>query len=823
MSAMNKKNLPLILSVVITTLFFTFVFYMGFTNLNNNYRSFRMGNIADATLSDDITVNDARSIQDIEDIETVALFDSHRDSAKVGGQLLAINYQDQGYNSLIGDGILREGRFPEKGNEIVVSKSLQDQLNLRLGSKIEIEKGIRYVDGQEIDSLSTLTDKEEFITNETKEYTIVGFTENVYNKMTQVHYGATMLKDNSKNFNVLLRFNDFEDAYLKKDEIVSKIEEKTGGKTIDLNFVESVIRYYGVDKPIYQRLLPKLVTVFSVIGVILLFVFFIKNIFTIWGIRKIRELSIYKSIGSTDFQIYTRLLKEAIWTSIMPIFFGHMTGYFLINKIYQKVQTINGVEMIEKMPFNTMLSACIVLVSLITVLLSVIAPARKISKINIIDGIKGNFNIKNIKRRQHDNLWKELQINNSKTIISQRSISILGVFIVSIFIIVLAMAMYYREYGYFEKDYNITITYISKQKEIPSVLEEIVEMIPNQKAYISTSKYITAPMELEFADEFKDLKLDKDLIEEGDRLGKNFLEGRFYALDDQAFKEIGGKKGEVLLLNKTQKDPKEPLSKAIYIPYFKPIDELNYRIYDNEEGQLRKIKIDQIIDDLKGYQDGLLPFQVRLYTDLENYQKLMKDWNKEYKDNYGRDIINYYSLEMKINDEDLKDSRELIETRLNDSISYDERYNILTGDEIKTAHSKDIKSLSYMMGGFALIIFILNVANGYSSINLSLLNRKKEIGTLYSCGMDKSELKKNLTSNFIMEQIISFFIVILLSIILIFIISILSWTLTPKILFSYFDYLIFILFAGLIYGVNILIHRSAVNKILNRPVIEVIK
>ena len=31
------------------------------------------------------------------------------------------------------------------------------------------------------------------------------FTENVYNKMTQVHYGATMLKDNSKNFNVLLR------------------------------------------------------------------------------------------------------------------------------------------------------------------------------------------------------------------------------------------------------------------------------------------------------------------------------------------------------------------------------------------------------------------------------------------------------------------------------------------------------------------------------------------------------------------------------------------------------------------------------------------
>ena len=59
---------------------------------------------------------------------------------------------------------------------------MQNELKLELGSKIQIEKGIRYIDGKEIDSLSTLTDKEEFISNETKEYTIVGFTENVYKK-----------------------------------------------------------------------------------------------------------------------------------------------------------------------------------------------------------------------------------------------------------------------------------------------------------------------------------------------------------------------------------------------------------------------------------------------------------------------------------------------------------------------------------------------------------------------------------------------------------------------------------------------------------------
>ncbi len=73
---------------------------MGFTNLNNNYRSFRMGNIADATLSGDITVNDARSIQDIEDIETVALFDSHRDSAIVEGATFGYQLSGSGVTIL---------------------------------------------------------------------------------------------------------------------------------------------------------------------------------------------------------------------------------------------------------------------------------------------------------------------------------------------------------------------------------------------------------------------------------------------------------------------------------------------------------------------------------------------------------------------------------------------------------------------------------------------------------------------------------------------------------------------------------------------------
>lgn len=79
-------------------------------------------------------------------------------------------------------------------------------------------------------------------------------------------------------------------------------------------------------------------------------------------------------------------------------------------------------------------------------------------------------------------------------------------------------------------------------------------------------------------------------------------------------------------------------------------------------------------------------------------------------------------------------------------------------------------------------IFVLNITNGYSSINLSLMSRKKEIGSLYSCGMDLDELKSVYQKEFIYEQIKSLILAILISLGVMFLVSAFSSRLTFLIL-----------------------------------------
>ena len=118
---------------------------------------------------------------------------------------------------------------------------------------------------------------------------------------------------------------------------------------------------------------------------------------------------------------------------------------------------------------------------------------------------------------------------------------------------------------------------------------------------------------------------------------------------------------------------------------------------------------------------------------------------------------------------------------------------------------------------------VLNITNGYSSINLSLLSRKKEIGSFYSCGMDLDELKRVYGKEYLNEQIKSLLIVILTSIGVMFIISIFSSRLTFLNLVRYYDYKLFIAFSLVVYGINVLIYHLSLKRIIDRPTIDLIR
>lgn len=819
---MNKKNISISLSLFITAIFFTFCLYFGYVNNKFDYEHFRNRSIYDARIKTDTVFGESSKLKEIKNIKEVGEVAVENNSAKLSKNVLVVNYIDQGFNKMLEDSMLKEGSFAAKDNEITIPKSLAKKENLKIGDKVKVEFGNRLVDGKLIKPVSSVTKDEEFARKNSKEYVISGLTRNLYNENMKIFYASTVIGKDAKT-NSFVRFHNFRKAYNNKDNLEREIASALNKDKVELEFSEIMKDYYIVDGSLLQQNRQVIVDSLLIFVTILFFIFFVKNIFTVWGLRKIREVSMYKSIGSTDYQIYKLLLKDGLKISLLPIVLGHIFGYGGINLLYLGLQKIVEEEEKNKfIEFSPRLSFVVLFICFFIIFIAIFAPAKKIARINIIDGIKGNFNDKSIKLKRNKDIWKELKINNLKTISSQRYISAIGMIIVSIFLIVFSMAKYNRVKNTYTYNTNINILIHSNEAEVPNVLKDIMKTTENDRAFLSTEKYISLSKDQKYSDEFKSLNLDEKMRKYYDNGEDFYLDGIITALDDQTFEKIGGKKGEVLLLNRVQVNPNAPIDGSETTKYFENMDSLNYSITE-EENYNYSIKVDKLIDDTKDFRQRRLPFYVYLYVDFDTYFKLLEEWNKYYLKNNNDMRRNTYELSMQVDESKLDDIKNEVKDRLDSSIAYNETYNLTTSKDQEANHMKDVKTFGLMIISIASIIFILNVTNGYSSINLSLMARKKEIGSLMSCGIEKDELKNKFTKDFIIEEIKSLAIVLTVSFAALFIIAKISPTLDMKILLSYFEYKYFLVFGILIYGINILIHNISLKNILKTSPIDLIR
>lgn len=809
---MNKKNFPIFISLFIVSLFFTVIFYYGYTNLRANYGYYMASSFYHGEIKEELSNEDVEKLKSIEDIELVGKMSLNPDNAKLNDDLIVINYQDRYVNEMREFSRLQEGRFAENENEIVLSESLVNKHKLKLGDKVTLDIGKRKLDGKEIGPTSPNTDREKFEKGRSNYFTLVGVYGDVYNKYSKLNF-ALGLQDKMPTFRTFVKFNSFEEAYKNRDKIQAEINQ-TLVKKVTLEFSESLINYYGVENEPLQNIMSQAVLVLSVLGCVVIFVFFVKNIFWVWGLRKIRELSIYKSIGSTNGQIYLLLLKEGLIITAIPILLGHIAGFFFMYCLYKNITKGEGVSAFEVIKFNPLLSLAIILVSFTIVALAIQSPAKKISKINIIDGIKGNIDFSKSNKKRAKDFWKELKLNNLASIKSQRYISAIGIIIISVFIITIGISTYYRDFSRYDDGYNFSVDYFSEKNQVPKILKEIVDKIPNEKSYISKDKYVQVENTNEFSKEAKAAGLDEEAKKNIEKYKAEGMDGFIIALEEKDLKELGGKKGEFVLYNTIQEDSSIPIAKAKRIPYFENPQSLDINFANDYK---KTIKISKTITDLGKYKSRTMPFDVKVYTDFDTYFKLMEEAGDEKNKNYA------YTLNMKINDSDTKDVKEYVEAMIRSKISPEDRFNITTGEEMEQNRYKDLKSLIKIVIGIASIIFVLNITNGYSSINLSLMSRKKEIGSLYSCGMDKGELKNIYQREFIGEQVKSFIISIMVSLGVMLVISLVVPDLRMSTLIKYYDYKSFLGFSLVVYGINLIIYHFSLKRILDRPTIDLIR
>lgn len=753
---MNKKNLPIFISLLIVSLFFTVIFYYGYTNISLSNRQLKATNFYDARLSEDLSQEEIEKLNQVEAIELAGGTSARAHSAKYKDHLISMVGQDVQVKQMREESYLLAGRFPESADEIVLNESLVKQEALSLGDELAIELGERQVDGEAIDARSTYTAEESFETTERRHYTLVGVYKDFYNENLKINYGMPLVADDEELI-PLITFHDFKAAYAQREAIQDEIQDLLG-KEVELDFNDSLVRYYGLDVSQSKNLMTKLVNALSLLLCMGIFVFFIKNIFWVWGLQKIRELSIYKSIGSTDFQIYLLLVKGAVTVSVLPVLIGHVLGFFLIRYLFEVANSGKAeVVFFNQVHFNWILSLVIILVALAVVLVAVIYPARKIAKIDIIEGLKGNFSLSKKKgKKRSPKLWKELRLNNMASIKSQRYISAIGILIVAIFCIVYAIADYNRDFYAFDDGYDLTVHYYNDTGELPPILPEILADYEGE-GYISKEKNLAIEPNLELSQAAQSLGLDEQLKQMMADTKPQYIRGSLLALENDDLQKLGGRPGEFTLYNQVQADPNEPLAQAEKVPYFDHPDQLEVSINEKQ----RSLPIAQ--------------------------------------------------------------TKEEISSRIENTIAYNESFKVFTDEEIQGEQFTDIQSFKLIIYGIAAIIFLMNITNGYSSINLSLMSRRKEIGTLYSIGMDIQDLRNHFSREFLFEQGKSFLLSALITLGIMLGIAGLFKSVDMKALILYFPYLVFLGFSILVYGLNLLIYWAGLSAILNHEPIDLIR
>lgn len=818
-----SKNIPIAISVFISSAFLTiFIYFMG-TNLINSHREMMENNPYAGSIDYTFTLEEVEKLKavDLPNISEIAYTEEERKSARLGDKIVAVESFDEVFSKNFGKSILESGRMPEVYGEISLDEALVESLGLELGDEVQVEYGGRLVNDEVIEATSTWTDKETFKLREKRTYKLVGITKAYLNKNLGLGSCHRISQSKERNLRVFLNFDDI----YRAEETKAEVDEflKDNGLSGELLINANLKNYYGLDKSIVQRYMAKSVNIISILIVILSFVLIIKNIFSIWGIGKLRELSMYKSIGSTDFQILKLLSKEAVTMSIIPVPLGHLVGFFTLKYSYAYIERefLDVVSQRTLMEFVPVISLLVLGLSFLVVILATLKPAREIAKISIIDGLRGNLSFKDRKKRGANNIWKELRVNNRKIFKAQRYISTVGISLIGLLLLVLTLSRINDDFFNVESPYNLRINYFISDYKLPEKLLEIRDKTDAEEKLIFATKYIYIPYEENmFTDDFKRIGFDKD-FENFYYPEKEMLEGQVYFYDEDSFKKMGGSGRDYLLLNRVQENVKEKPDVNSSIRFLKNYKDLKVKFF--EEGRTYDIGDIRELEDLESFKDFFRYYNLYLYTSFENYEGLMEKFNEEgvslgYKPSRQR-----FTLCLKVDPSMLDGLEKDMEKELKESISYDESFNIVNGKDFERKREMELKSFALIVGLVGLVIFGINLINSYTSTKLSFINRRQELGVLLSAGMEREELTKSLSSAFLKDQINSLAISLVIVLLSMLIVTNLVFFAGFQSLIEYYNWQVFILAIVIVFLSNYTIYRRVMKKTLEDNIVDLLK
>ncbi|EQB3100702.1 ABC transporter permease [Clostridium botulinum] len=677
---------------------------------------------------------------------------------------------------------MKEGRKPKAADEIILEKRAKTKFGKKVGDYIEannIDPEV-LVKSLKVDSkITEQSNLQKLQSNEVKSYKIVGYYEKELSQTSDLYEARgyldknSMKKDDNYSFYANLKEKKNKvDIGKKVGSTVGLSEKKEIDGIPEISFNNAVLRLMAEGNDTLLNKDTMSVFIFIATLIIVCTVAVIYNAFNISVAERINQFGVLRSIGATPGKIRKLVFKEAFIMSIIAIPIGILSGYL---GIYTTIKLMSNSErfVFEGLKigfYKEVILICIVL-TLITIILSVLGPAIKASKVSPIDAIRNSSNLKKEKiRRRKGRLiklifgiegavaYKNIRRNNKR-------------FIITVFSLMISLIMFIIITSMTKMTDEVTKQLISsapfdaviqtKESMDEKFISEIKSKDGIKKVYTPKIRRALVYLEKDILNEKYYEKINKDMPKSEKIKGKDYVcldQVTYSAYDKSSFEEVKNNLADgkidtealnnngVLLINRNEVSKKNGGRVVADITKYKVGDKIRIpRTKDKfypQMGENKKL-------DLKGeFKQGVekgdfieLTIVGILNKDIFNISAANNSIGLVFSDkcfekNFGKLPIDAVAINYKNEKAGEKYAGYFEEKAEELQGSYMDLHSV--NDQMDSIQ----KQIAVFMYGFIAIITIIGMVNIINTITIGLLLRKSEFATLTAIGMTKSQLNK---------------------------------------------------------------------------------
>lgn len=649
---------------------------------------------------------------------------------------------------------LREGRFPNSANEIVLGKhilknggvqiKLDQSLKLSLGERRIKElrdsesNEILYEDGSRL--------KEEFVEGEflvnlyEKEYKVVGFVErpnSSIERYDQAGYSAFTFSSPQD------RIIEEDIYYSLKDpkKIEKHIQTLYGDNKFDYEVNTYLLNSMGIGLHDNRMNMIYSLAVILLVVIVVTSVFIIRNSFSISIVEKTKQYGILKSLGATDSQVKKNIIFEGFSLGIIATVLGIVLGLFasfiliiIVNNLLSA--GLNGVTF--KLSLNPVAFAISLLLGFITIYMSVYFIARRSINFSPIEAIKSSNDIKINKKDVRtpkiiDKLfdiggliaYKNLKRNRRKyrTTVASMALSV-AVFIGMYSFVDTIVSGSRTAYSY--TNYQISSFFYGEKDLVAKNFEEsknLLKILETDEKYAvyksSRGKIVSDSFAKEYLDKAKEKGLEKG----------SYINIRIREINGESFDKL-------LEMNGLSKD-----SKFLFINQGTISEDgktISYKILNDNNIKFTP----KNYEDTEAGSNG--DEKVLSLTAITKLLPGMMEYNRGFsfeifaRENSLNDVLTFESSEFFID----SPNPERTYKKLNDYIEE----NGLGSFDIKNNQNavrmvNNLLLLIQIFGyGFIIVISLIGLTNVFNTITSNVYSRKVEFGSLMSYGMSQRQI-----------------------------------------------------------------------------------